>query len=253
MNSIILADPSIPSPIPSDQGSPSSVAPETPVCGDTFLVIPSVQPLNSHAPEDELHDLFWNPVWEPYEEDFPSTPTGASTPMDSSDMEDTSPVAGETPLVSSIETPIPATSLVISTPYTVSPLGIIVPAHYRALRDAMGSRNSSSGTMWDHNITPTTRSLVSQVQNTVVTSVPTNPTICVASSTPVVSAVTTYSIVTTVAGLSHGPAHSGQLAHASRVVHLAVSTSPSSGAIRVGGIFSIFACCPKSRHARPLL
>lgn len=176
-------DPSIPSPVPSDQGSPSSAAPETPICGDTLLVIPSVQPLNSRAPEDELYDLFWNPIWEPSEEDFPSTPTGVSTPMASSDMEDTSHVSSGTPVMSSIETPIPATSPVISTPHTVTPLGITVPAHYKSLRDAMGSGNSSS--MWDNNIVPTTGSFVSQVHHTAVMSVPTNLTIFVASSTPI--------------------------------------------------------------------
>lgn len=250
MNSIILANPSIPSPVPSDQGSPSSVAPETPVCGDTFPVIPSVQPLSSRALEDELHDPFWNPVWKPYKEDFPSTPTSVSTPMASSDMEDTSPVASETPVVSSIETPIPATSPIISTPYTVTPLCVTVPLRYRALRDAMGSRNSSSGTMWDHNIIPTMGYFVSQVHNTIVTSVPTNPTICVASSTPVASAVTASLIITTVASPSRGPVHSGQSAHTSRVV----SAPPSSGAIPAGGgIFSILACYPEFKCARPLL
>ena len=119
---IILADPSIPSPVPSDQGSPSSATPETPVCGDTFPIVLSVQPLNSRAPEDELYDLFWNPVWEPSEEDFPSTPIGVSSLMASSDMEDISPVSSGTLVMSSIETPILATSPVISRPYTATPL-----------------------------------------------------------------------------------------------------------------------------------
>ena len=77
----------------------------------------------------------------------------------------------------------------------------------------MGSRNSSSGTMWDHNIIPTKGSFVSQVHNTIVTSVPTHPTDCVASLTLVASAVTASSIVTTVSGSSRGPVHSGQSAH----------------------------------------
>jgi len=205
----------------------------TPVCGDTFHVIPSVQPLNSRAPEDELYDLFWNPVWEPSEEDFPSTPIGVSSPMASSDMEDTSPVSSGTPVMSSIETPIPATSPVISTPYTVTPLGITVPARYRSLRDAMGSASSSS--MWDNNIVPTTGPFVSQVHHTAVTSVPTNPTVCVASSTPVASAVTASSVVTTVAGPSRGPARSGQSAHTARVLHPASGALPFSDAISAGG------------------
>ena len=156
---IILADPSISSPVPSDQGSPSSAALETPVCGDTFPIVPSVQPLNSRAREDELYDFFWNPVWEPSEEDFPTTLVGVASPMASSDMEDTSPVSSGTPVMSSIDTPIAATSPVISTPYTVTPLSITVPTRYRSLRDAMNSVTSSS--MWDQNIVPTTGPFVS--------------------------------------------------------------------------------------------
>ena len=169
MKFVILAESSIPSPVPSDQGSPSSVAPEVRIVSDTLPIIPSIQPINSRAPDDEAYELHWNPIWEPYEDDIPFTPTGVSVPMSSSDMDDTSPRASETPVLSSIETPIPATSP--------------VPSHYKALRDNMGSRNPSSGTMWDHYITPTTGSFIPQVQNTAVTLVPTIPTVCVAYST----------------------------------------------------------------------
>ena len=54
---IILAESPIPSPIPSDQGSPSSIAPEVLVVSDTLPVIPSIQPINSHAPKDETCKL----------------------------------------------------------------------------------------------------------------------------------------------------------------------------------------------------
>ena len=76
MKFVILAEPSIPSPVPSDQGSPSSVAPELPVWSDTLPVIPSIQPINSCAPDDEDYEIHWNPIWEPEEDDIPFTPPG---------------------------------------------------------------------------------------------------------------------------------------------------------------------------------
>ena len=71
-------DLSIPFPVSSDQGSPSSVAPESPVVSDTLPVIPSVQPINSRAPDDEAFEYYWNPFWEPLEDDFPNTPMSDS-------------------------------------------------------------------------------------------------------------------------------------------------------------------------------
>lgn len=136
---------------------------------DTLHVIPSIQPINSRTPDDEAYKFHWNPVWEPSKDDIPNTPTGLSTPMSSSDMEDTSPRASETLVVSSIETPILDTSP--------------VPSRYKSLRDNMGTRNAPSGTMWDHHVTPTTRHFISQVHNTPITSVPTQLTVCVAYST----------------------------------------------------------------------
>ena len=183
MKLVILAESLIPSPVPSDQGSPSSVALEVLVVSDTLLVIPSIQPINSRAPDDEAYEFHWNPIWEPYKDDIPFTRSGVSTPMSTSHMDETSPRASDTPVLSSIETPIPATSP--------------VPSCYKSLRDNAGTRIPASSTMWDLRITPTMGSFVSQVHSTPVTSVPTNPTICVAHSTPVVSAVTASSAVTT--------------------------------------------------------
>ncbi len=90
----------------------------------------------------------------------------------------------------------------------------------------MNSAISSS--VWDQNIVPTTGPFVSQVHHTAVTAVPTNPTVCVASSTPVVSAVTTSSAVTIAAGPSRGPAQSGQSIHSARVVHPTSGAPPTS-------------------------
>jgi len=217
----ILADPSIPSLVPSDQGSPSSVAPELPVVSDTLPVIPSIQPINSRAPDDEAYEYYWNSIWEPSEDDIPNTPIGAPSPMSSSDMEDTSPIVSETPVVSNIDTPIPATSS--------------VPSRYRSLRNAMGSRTPPSTTIWDHHITPTTGALFPPVHNTPVTSVPTEPTVCVAYSTPVVSAVTASSAMTPPAGTSH--VSGGQPTHTPRVIHPAQSAPPSAGPVLVEGAY----------------
>ena len=108
MKFVILAEPS--TPVPSDQGSPSSAAPEVPVVSDTLPVIPSIQPINSRAPEDEGYEVHWNPIWEPDEDDIPITPPSVSSSMSTSHMDETSPSTSETPVVSNIDTPIPATS-----------------------------------------------------------------------------------------------------------------------------------------------
>lgn len=144
---VILVDPSIPSSVPSDQPSPSSVAPEVPVVSGALPILPSVQPINSRAPDDEEFEYHWNLVWEPSEDDFPDTPTSVSSPMASSGMGDTSPRVSETPVVSDIETPIPATS----------PL----PSRYRALRDNVAARSRTPTSIWDPHITPTSVSFVS--------------------------------------------------------------------------------------------
>ena len=127
---IILADPSTPSSVPSDEGSPSSVAPETPVCG-TLPIVPCIQPLNSRAPEDDFYEFFYNPIWEPSNESYPATPVGAPSSMASSDMGDASLVPSGPSAMSSIDSPILATSPIISTPYTIRSSGVTVPGRYR--------------------------------------------------------------------------------------------------------------------------
>ena len=189
---VILADPSTPG--PSDQGSPSSVAPEVPVVSDTLPVIPSIQPINVRAPSDEDYEEDWNPIWEPDEDDIPVTPPGMPSSMSTSQMDETSPSAGETPVVSSIETPIPATS----------PL----PPQYQSMRDRIAARMPST-TIWDPSVIATMKPFLSQPPNTPVTSVPTIPTVCVAYSTPVVSAVTTSSSTNPGVGPSHGQVSNG--------------------------------------------
>ena len=144
-----MADPSTPSSIPSEEGSPSSVALETPVCDD-FPIVPSVQPLNSRAPRDDFYEFFYNPIWEPSDKSHLATPVSAPSSMASSDMGDASPMSSGPVVMSSIDTPIPATSPVISTPYTVTSSGQTVPRRYRSLRDA---RQFFS---WGHDIVPTT-------------------------------------------------------------------------------------------------
>lgn len=134
-------------------------------------------------------------------------------------MDDTSPRVSKTPVVSNIETPIP----------TTSPL----PSRYRSLRDNMAARSRPPTSMWDPHITPTTGSFVSRVPTTPVTLVPTNPTICVAYSSPVVSAVTALSAATPPSGTSH--VSGGQPIHTPRVIHPAQSAPPSSGLIPAGG------------------
>lgn len=139
-------------------------------------------------------------------------------------MGDNSPVSSGPTVMSDIDTPIPATSPVISpvttTPYTVTSSGKTLPRRYRSLQDA--HRFFSEG----HNVVPTTGSFISQAPHTAVTTVPNNPTVCVAVSTPVVSAVTASSAVTSTAGPSRGPTQSGELSPSSRVVHPASDAPP---------------------------
>lgn len=205
----ILADPSIPSFVPSDQPSSSSVAPELPIVSDTFPLIPSIQPISSRAPDDEDYLFHWNPVWEPEVDDIPVTPTGASSPMASSGVNTSSHVS-ETPVVTNIEVPSPSSS----------PL----PSRYKPLRD-MSRSHPPTSSMWDPHITPTSGYFVSQVSATPVTSVPTNLTMCTAYSSPVVSAATASSVNTP--GTS--PDDDELLIHIPQIVHPAQSAPLYSG------------------------
>jgi len=130
-----LIESPIPSPIPSDQGSPSSVAPELLVASDTLPIILSIQPLNSRAPEDESYDIRWTTIWEPSEEDFPLTPPGVSVPMSSFDMDETNPITNEESFMASGGIHIPTET----SPFRVTSLGITLPLHYNALVDIIDS------------------------------------------------------------------------------------------------------------------
>lgn len=63
--------------------------------------------------------------------------------------------------------------------------------------------------------------------------VPTNPTVCVAYSSLVVSAVTALSVATPPSGTSH--VSGGQQTHTPKVIHPAQSAPPSSSPIPPGG------------------
>ena len=223
MGFVILADPSTPG--PSDQGSPSSVAPEVPVVSDTLPVIPSIQPINVRAPSDEDYEEDWNPIWEPDEDATPVTPPSVLSLKSTSHMDETSSSTGETPVVSNVDTPIPATS----------PL----PPRYQSLRDRVAARTPATA-MWDPHVTPTTGPFVSQPHTTLVTSVPTNPTVCVAHSTPVISAVTASSSTNTGVGHPHGQVSSGQPELSPRVVDPAQSAPSSSGPVPGGGPYDAY-------------
>jgi len=221
------------SPIPSDQRSPSFVAPKVSIVSDTLPVIPSIQLINSCAPEDETYKLHWNPVWEPSEEDIPPTPPGVLVPMSSSDMEDTSPVTSEESVATSGEIPTSTET----TPFRITSLGVTLPLGYKALRDVMSSRTPPTSSMWSHTITPTSESFIPQIHNVPVTFVPTIPIVCVASSTPVLGVVTTSSVVTTTTRPSSGSAYSGPSTSVSGVVDPTLGAPPSSSSIPAGGAY----------------
>ena len=138
-------------PIPSDQGTPSSITSEVPVVSDTLPVILSIQSLNSCTPEDESYNIHWNPISKPFEEDIPVTPPSVSIPMSSSNMHETNPILGEETLMASSEIPVsPETS-----PFHVTPLGVMLPLCYNSLADIMDSISPLMSSMWSHTITPT--------------------------------------------------------------------------------------------------
>ena len=105
-------------------------------------------------------------------------------------MDETASSTGETPAVTDIETPAVTD---IETPIpSSSPL----PPRYQSLRDRYDARTTST-TIWDPSLAASIGPFVSQPLfpplttelNPPVTSVPTQPTVCVARSTPVISAV----------------------------------------------------------------
>jgi len=98
-------------------------------------------------------------------------------------MEEVSPITTEEFVATSGEI-LTATE---ATPVGSTPLTGRVPARYKALKDIMSSRTPSTSSIWSQTITPTSEPFTPQVHNVSVTSVPTIPTVCVASSAPVVS------------------------------------------------------------------
>jgi len=72
------------------------------IASDTLLIIPGIQPLNSHASKYESYDIHWNPIWEPSNKDFPLTPC-VSVPMSSSDIDEMNPVTSEESFIASGE------------------------------------------------------------------------------------------------------------------------------------------------------
>lgn len=149
--------------------------------------------------------------------------------MSSSDMDDTSPIMSEESFVMSGEIPI----LTETSPFRVTSLGITLPLRYNALDDIMGSMCPLTSSMWSRTITLTSGSFTPQIHN--VMSVPTMPTIFVASIAPAVSAATASSMVTTIARPSAGPSHSGPAAPIFGVVDPSLSAPPSYGPIPAGG------------------
>ena len=119
-----------------------------------------------------------------------------SSPMEgaASSTGETSAVTDvETPAVTDIETPIPSSS----------PL----PPRYQSLRDRYDARTTST-TIWDPSLAASIGPFVSQPLfppltselKPIVTSVPTQPTVCIARPTPVVSAEPVSSSVNPQAG-----------------------------------------------------
>ena len=151
MKFFILEELPISSPVPSDQGSPSSATPKVPVVSDALPVIPSIQPINSRALGDEAYEIHWNPVWEPSEEDIPFTPPGVSVQMSSSNMEDVSPIMTEESVATSGEIPTETEA----TPVRSTPLAGRVSECYKALKDIMSSRTPFMSSIWSQTVTPT--------------------------------------------------------------------------------------------------
>lgn len=129
------------------------------------------------------------------------------------------------------EIPVPLET----SPFHVTPLGITLHLRYNSLADIMGSRSPLTSSMWSRTITLTWEPFTPQIHNVTVTSVPTIPTVDVASSAPIISVITAFSIVTTISIPSPGPTNSGPSAPTSGVVNHTLSAPPSFGSIPVRG------------------
>ena len=156
-------------------------------------------------------------------------PLGVSVTMSSSDMEETSPVTGEENLVSSREIPLPSEGF----PFH-SGLGVTLLLHYCTLSDIMSSMSLNRSSVWSCAITPTSEPFIPQIHNVSVTSVPSMPTVCVASTTHAVSAIIVSLVVTFVTGPSVEPASSGPSSSVSRVINPTGSSPLSFGSILAG-------------------
>lgn len=153
--------------------------------------------------------------------------------MSSSDMDETNLVSGEQTLMVSGEIPIPTET----SPFCVTPLRITLLLRYHALADVMSSRSLLTISMWSRTITLTWEPFMPQIHNVTVTSILTILTVCVASLTPVVNAITAFLVVTTVARPSASPLSSGLPTSTSSVVNTTLIAPPSSGSIPAGGAY----------------
>ena len=215
--------------VASDQDYASPVAFEVSDVSDTLPIILSIQPPDSRALGGEPYDINWNPIWENLEEEFPFTPLGVSVAMSSSYMDETTPVTGEENLVSSGQNPLPMEGF----PFH-SGLGVTFPLGYHALFDIMSSMSLNRSSVWSRTIAPTLEPFILWIHNVSITSIPSMPTICVASTVPTVSVVVASSVVTTIIGPLVELTSGGPSASTSGIVNPTGSIPLSSGSILAG-------------------
>ena len=103
-------------------------------------------------------------------------------------------------------------------------LGMSLPLRYHALSDIISFTSLNQSSMWSRTITLTSGPFMDltstpQTQVTLVTFVLSKPTICVASTTPSISEVTTSLVVTIVTGPSFELANGGPSSLAFGVIH----------------------------------
>ena len=198
------------SPVPSDQGSPSSTSPEVSVASDTLPIVLSIQPINSRAPGDKAYVFHSNPIWEEPEDDIPvweNFPPGFSAPLSPSYMEEGSPISTNESVATSGEIPT-ATE---PTPIGSAPSAERLPPGYRAFRDLMSSGFPSMSSIWSQLTASTMAPSPPQGRSTSVTSDPTVPAICVISSAPVVGSPSSPVISSIIDPTANVPHSSGPI------------------------------------------
>ena len=198
------------SPIPSDQGSPSFVAPEVPIVSDTLPVVLSIQSIKSHAPSDGAYNYHWNPIWEELKDDIPVweyTPPSFSAPLSPSDMEGGSPISTDESIATSGEIP----TAMEPTPVGSAPTTERLPPGYHALRDVMPSDLPSMSSFWSLLNASTMVLFPPQGRTTSVTSDPTVSVICAVSSAPVVGGPSGPSISRVIDPTANVPHSSGPI------------------------------------------